>query len=840
MKPESRTRPKLENNLKSSAAERERVKDALRESEDRYRDLVEHSRDLICTHDLDGIILSVNATAIRLMGYDPTDFIGKRSIRDTLAPEVRHLFDDYLARIKRDGFATGLMMVRTRSGEKRIWEYHNTLRTEGVASPIVRGMAHDITERMRAERELQKSQARLELLNTIATQAISGVPIEQLIRHTVERLGERFTKIRVSYSIVDGRGMLTVVHCAHLPGMPPIHGTVSDLSKAPGYLGALRTREPVVVEDVAQDPRAGPLAGLAIIRGIGALLHMAMQHSDGASGLLCFDSPEARKWSDHEIATLRETAEYLSIALRQAHAEQERERAKESLAAEKERLAVTLRSIGDATIATDRKGGIVLMNRVAEKLTGWTQDEALGKPLNDVFRLFREKTRERCYSAVEAVLNTGEAVSFSDNAYLIANDGTERIIGDSATPIRDRNGEIIGVVLVFRDNTEQRKVHEEIIKSSKLESLGVLAGGIAHEFNNILTTIMGNISLALTYPGTDQLLRERLVEAESVCLRAKDLTRKLLTFSKGGAPVKRTVSTARFLKDAACLSSKNSAVRCEFDLASDLWPVEIDEGQMGQVVHNLVCNAQEAMPEGGNLRIQAENFMLEKAKPGLHLPRGAYVKIAINDAGIGIPGENLSKIFDPFFTTKAGASGLGLSSAYSIIKGHDGYTSVESSPGAGTSVYIYLPASAEEIETRRKIEIEPRMGRGRVLVMDDEDTIRELCGTVMNYFGYEAALARDGAEAIELYKQAAAAGEPFDVVMLDIHVPGGMGGKETIKKLREIAPDVKAIVSSGYSDDPVMARFREHGFSGFVAKPYDINDLAQVLSDVLAGKNKPS
>src|SRR5206468_11820163 len=208
--------------LKSAEAERKRIGDALSGSEDHYRDLVEHSRDLICTHDLEGIILSVNEVTVRLMGYDPKDFINKRSIRDILAPEGRHLFDDYLARIKRDGFATGLMMVRTRSGEKRIWEYHNTLRTEGVASPIVRGMAHDITERMRAERELQKSQARLELLNTIATQAISGVPIEQLIRHTVERLGERFTKIRVSYSIVDGRGMLTVVHCAHLPGMPPI------------------------------------------------------------------------------------------------------------------------------------------------------------------------------------------------------------------------------------------------------------------------------------------------------------------------------------------------------------------------------------------------------------------------------------------------------------------------------------------------------------------------------------------------------------------------------------------------------------------------------------------
>ncbi len=512
----------------------------------------------------------------------------------------------------------------------------------------------------------------------------------------------------------------------------------------------------------------------------------------------------------------------------------ERKRKERRLAAEKQCLAVTFRSIGDGIIATDVQGKIVLLNRAAEKLTGWTQSEAAGKHLNEVFHLVDEKDRAPRACPVEETLEAGRESSFTNHTLLIARDGTERIIGHTAAPIKDDQCRSIGVVLAFRDLTEQRKIEEELRKASKLESLGVLAGGIAHDFNNFLTAMLGNISLAMYYANADARVQEKLREAEQACLRAKDLTRRLLTFARGGAPVKKAVSAARFLEDAASFALTGSNVRCKFDLADDLSHVEIDEGQMRQVIHNIVRNAQEAMPEGGTVTVRAENVSIEKWSPILPLQPARYVMITIRDKGIGIAEANLSKIFDPYFTTKDTGSGLGLSTSYSIIKHHGGHISVKSNPGAGTVVRVYLPASDKEVEEKPEAQTRPRQGRGRILVMDDEEIIRKLCREVLIYFGYEAVVASDGAEAIFLYKQAKAAGEPFDAVIMDLTVQGGMGGKEAIKRLRQIDPDVKAIVSSGYSDDPVMANYRDYGFDGVVAKPYEINDLARVLSAVLS------
>jgi PAS domain S-box-containing protein len=509
-------------------------------------------------------------------------------------------------------------------------------------------------------------------------------------------------------------------------------------------------------------------------------------------------------------------------------------RTEEELAAEKERLAVTLRSIGDGVIATDASGRVVLMNEIAEKLSGWTHEEAMGKMLHDVFNIINEQTRVRCEDPVEKVLKNGTIVALANHTVLIDRDGTERVIADSGAPIRDREGNIIGVVLVFRDTTEQQRLAEELMKATKLESIGLLAGGIAHDFNNLLTAIIGNLSLAMisAYPQED--LFQRLSEIEKASLLARNLTQQLLTFSKGGTPIIRTVSVAEQLKETATFVLRGSNIKCELSIPDDLWLVDIDQGQINQVVSNLVINAQQAMPDGGIIEVTAENIM-SNAVNMLPLQAQKYVRISIKDHGIGIQKENLQKIFDPYFTTKKGGSGLGLATCYSIMKRHDGYIAVESEVGIGSTFHIYLPASETKFLPGSAAQERFARGQGKILVMDDHDNIRVLVKEMLSRFGYEVELAKDGTTAIDLYKKARDCGRPFDVVIMDLTVPGGMGGKEAIKRLLEIDSSVKAIVSSGYSNDTIMAEYREYGFSGVIVKPYRIEEMMSVLRKVIGG-----
>ncbi|MDI6794043.1 MAG: PAS domain S-box protein [bacterium] len=526
------------------------------------------------------------------------------------------------------------------------------------------------------------------------------------------------------------------------------------------------------------------------------------------------------------ITTLKQTGEELKK--HRDHLEELVEERTRDLEAERERLAVTLRAIGDGVIATDVEGKIVLINKAAENLTGWTQRDVSGKPLREVFHIINEKTGKRCDDPVKKVLESGGIVRLANGTALIAGDGTKRLIDDSGAPIYDKDNRIIGVVLVFRDVTEKRAMQEELLKVQKLESLGILAGGIAHDFNNILTTILGNINLAQAYyPQQADKVLKKLETAERASLRAKDLTQQLLTFARGGAPIKKIISIAKLLQETTTFALSGANVRSEFSLPDALWPIECDPGQISQVIDNLIINAREAMPEGGIVEVKAENIMIE-AGCALPLPEGKYIKVAIKDQGPGISKEHFQKIFDPFFTTKEEGRGLGLTTVHSIIKRHGGYIELESEPDAGTTFYIYLPASGEKLIEEKEVDRIFR-GEGKILLMDDETDVRETTGGLLKYIGYEVEFTGDGAEAIELYKKAKESGRPFEAVILDLTIPGGMGGKEAVAKLIEIDPEVRAIVSSGYSNDPIMADFREYGFSGVVSKPYKIEELSQAL-----------
>jgi len=495
-------------------------------------------------------------------------------------------------------------------------------------------------------------------------------------------------------------------------------------------------------------------------------------------------------------------------------------------------LATTLRSIGDAVITTDVNGSVTFMNPVAESLTGWRQKDAVRRPLKDVFNIIDEHTGEQIEDPVTRVLRDGVAVGLANNTVLIARDGTKRSIDDSGAPIKDCKGNIMGVVLVFRDITEKRRAERELLKADKLESLGVLSGGIAHDFNNILTSILGNISIAKMFAKPGDKIFERLEEAENDCVRARVLTQKILTFSRGGAPIMKTAFISELLRDSASFALSGSNVRCEFSIPDDLWRIEVDEGQIAQAISNLIINASQAMPGGGVINLLAENIVVDE-KQGIPLNNGGYVKISVTDHGIGIPKEHFQQIFDPYYTTKRGGSGLGLAIAYSIVKRHNGYIDVKSIPGKETTFSIYLPASPKEALAEKESGEKIRGGKGKILVMDDEKMIRDVVGDMLGILGYEAEFAKDGAEAVELYKKAEQSVRPFDAVIMDLTVPGGMGGKEAVRKLAEIDPEVKAIVSSGYSDDPVMADFRKYGFSNVVAKPYNIKELGDALYEVL-------
>ena len=517
----------------------------------------------------------------------------------------------------------------------------------------------------------------------------------------------------------------------------------------------------------------------------------------------------------------------------------ERKHFEQQIDAEKESLAVTLRAIGDGVITCDVNGKIIMMNSEAEKLTGWTYKEANGQPLKSVFDVTvdlatQAKTQKSGYrSEAQSIL-----VNLPETVTLTSKEGTERIIEQVASPIRDNKNEIGGVVLVFRDITERQRSEAERRKAETLEQLGLLAGGIAHDFNNLLTAIIGNISLASLLLPPDDEMATRLDDAKNASMRARDLAQQLLTFARGGAPIKKAASIAKLIQDTVSFSLRGSRNRSEFDCAPDVAPAEIDAGQISQVIANLIVNADQAMPNGGTLYVNCDNFCYDTNDAVIpDLAPGDYVRVRIRDEGVGIPEKYIKRIFDPYFTTKPKGNGLGLATAYSIIKNHNGLMTVESQVHVGTTFTIYLPAAAADqeeliVEAPKKLTGEIS-GTGRVLVVDDEDVIRDLVEFTLTRLGYEVSQAATALQGVEIYQEKLRAGNRFDLVILDLTLPGGMGGKEALKKLIEIDPTVNAIVSSGYATDATMSRYQDFGFRGVIAKPYEAAELGKIVHDVI-------
>ncbi len=372
-----------------------------------------------------------------------------------------------------------------------------------------------------------------------------------------------------------------------------------------------------------------------------------------------------------------------------------------------------------------------------------------------------------------------------------------------------------------------------MVRREKLNSIGLLAGGIAHDFNNILTTVLGNISLALSSTESGNEICQCLADAEKATLHARDLTQQLLTFAKGGTPILKATSIVDIIRESARFVLHGSNVGCRFQLPEDLAAVKADIGQINQVLSNIIINADQAMPDGGEIVISANGVhILESSQ--LPLKPGDYIKIEIKDQGIGISKQHLSKIFDPFFTTKQKGNGLGLATAYSIIQKHDGHLMAESILGKGSTFTIYLPATGSPVKSVAATPMPYKcMQKCHVLIMDDDELIRTMTVKALEKCGCSADITDNGSEAIEFYKKAREVGNPYDLIIMDLTIPGGMGGREAILILREIDPDIKAVVSSGYSSDPIMSNPQKYAFDAGIAKPFKMDALYKTVCETL-------
>lgn len=575
-------------------------------------------------------------------------------------------------------------------------------------------------------------------------------------------------------------------------------------------------KKPAVVADFQQETRF-ELPSLVVEKNIRSALCVPMMLGEEVFGVLIGHTLQPRIFSDEAISIYQSFANQAAVAIKNAmHMH--------SLHASEKKFRALFDSTNDAILIYSLDCRLLEVNRATCERLGYSREELLALPLMQLVG----PPRASLVNELEQLKKNGTGIFES----------AHRKKDGSILPI-EQSCSLIGydtqtaVLCVSRDISERKRLDEERLRTQKLESLGVLAGGIAHDFNNLLTGILGNLSLVrASLPETGEVA-ERLAETEKATFRARDLTQQLLTFAKGGAPIKTEASLAGLIQDAAGFAVRGTKAVCEYDCADDLWLAEVDTGQLGQVLQNLVINAVHAMPEGGTIRLAAKNLTVSPGE--LPLTPGKYVLITIRDHGLGIQPEHLPKIFDPYFTTKQSGSGLGLAVVYSIIASHAGHITVESEQGKGTVFSIYLPSTGKSPHAEKPAEtLSPlRKGQGKILVMDDEELIRDVSTAMLRQLGYEAHAANDGEEAITRYLQAKKDGQPFDLLIMDLTVPGGMGGKEAIAHLRQLDPQVKAVVSSGYANDPIMANFSEYGFCGVAPKPFSLRDISKLLQMIL-------
>ena len=771
---------------------------ALREGEERYRTLVENLNVGVyrSTGDYKGRYLQVNPAMIKIFGYESIEeFMRIPIINVYRQPQDRKKF---LSKIKEYGYVRNEELdLRKRDGDPIKASVTATAQFDEKGDiKWIDGVTEDITERKQAEEALRESE---EKYRSLATTADSMYMVDRDCRYLL--MNERhLSRFGLSLDEIKGR-------------------TYGE------YHSEQANRE--FTETVEHVFESGT-----------PIQHEYRSERDNQYFLRTFSpvkSPDGK-------TTIAVTVVSKDIT--------DRKQVEEKLKESEQRLYNVIQGSPIPAFVIGKDHKVLYWNTALEELTRIKAGEVIGS--TQQWRAFYKADRP-CLAdlLVDQSLDTipqwysGKYIKSQliEEAYEATDFFPE--LGDAgkwlrftAAVIRDFKGNLVGAIETLEDVTERKRAEAELIKVEKLESLGIFAGGIAHDFNNLLSVMLRNIfAVKLSFTdGQQEVFEEEIEIAEKAGLQAKELAHRLITFAKGGEPVRKVGSISQLLINSVDLSLRGSNIKCEFSLPSNLWPVEMDDVQIRQVINNLVVNARESMPEGGNIIIRAQNVNVT-AGNGLPLKEGKYVRWSVKDYGIGIPQEDLQKIYDPYFTTKptgtARGMGLGLAICYSIIKKHDGFIGVESEPGVGSTFFVYLPASPQEGFLKKDTPDKSIIRGGKILVMDDEETVRSATGVVLSYLGYEVEYAKNGNEAIELYRTAKKKEQPYSAVILDLNVPHGMGGREAMNELLAIDPYVKAIITCGYSDDPVIPEFRKQGICRFIDVPYDIEKMKEILDDLL-------
>ncbi len=815
----------------------ERTADLYREMDQRARtvqELKESQRSLStlmsnlpgmayrCRNDKNWTMEFISEGCFDLTGYQQEELVNNSKISFSELiheDDGQQVWDDVQAALEKKEPFQLLYRITTRDGdEKWVWEQGIGVFSDEGELQALEGFVIDITERKRGE----------DAMSALVESTVGGVGQEffdSTVRALAQWLGADCVVIgeAVENNNINAISMIMngemVEHFSYdLSGTPCSEVTSKGFCFYPENVAGSFPEDKYLVNMNAQSYMGLPL----------------FDREGKTIGVLCAISSEKMTLPPKGREVFEIVASRVSVEIERIRSEQAREESEE-------RVRLLLDSTAEAIYGLDLDGNCTFANPACLKMLGYgSVNELFGKDMHALVHHTQadgsHSPTEHC--AVQSTIDNNEGIHEED-MLLWRKDGTSFPAELWAYPISMKE-KVVGAVVTFLDVTERQRTQEEILKTQKLKSVALLAAGIAHDFNNLLASIIGNIGLVkLSMPPEHKRLREMLEKSEKTCLRAGELTNQLLTFARGGAPIKKTVNIGEVVRESVEIVLRGSSILGNAVIPDGLTAVKADEGQVSQVINNLIINAKQAMPDGGIVVVECENVEFGEGSAATGLPSGLkpgkYVRTTVKDEGPGMDEEVLRKIFDPYFTTKETGSGLGLATAYSIIKKHEGLITAESKLGVGSTFYVYLPATEKQIDETDDPGKELYTGTGRVLVLEDEDMVGDFVSELLKSSGYEPFVVKDGEQAVEEYRAAMKAGEPFSAVLADLTIKGGMGGKEAVEKLIGIDPAVRAIVTSGYSNDPVLANYAKYGFKEAVAKPYKALELSKVLHEVING-----
>jgi PAS domain S-box-containing protein len=798
--------------------------------EARYRDLLDRLPETVFEFDLDGRFVYVNRTGLSAFGYTEDDLARGLSVLEMVVPQERVRLRANMARRMAGGKPEGLSYTALRKDGTTFpaLVHASVLYRDGHPAGM-QGQLIDISERVRGEDDLRRRIALEQIIMRTSNRMVAALAPDELdtcIHQALEEIG-RFLAVDRSYVFLfsaDGTHMDNTHEWAAegVSRERPQLQQVPVEQAFPWFNRELRRQHVVPVPSVTELPEEARSEREEFQReGIQSLLCVAMVHRNNLGGFLGLDAVRGqRTFSDDEVALLRVVGAMFMGAI-------ERQRAERALQESEHKYKTLVETTATGFVIIDDRGRVLDANAEYVRMTGRRSLSDIRG--HDVLEWTAKHDVERNRRAVDTCLGKGFIRDLQVDYVRPDESIVPVLINATVVDIADKRQ----IITIIRDMSDRKRLEEEILRSEKLRSVGVLAGGIAHDFNNILTAILGSVSLLQAILHADTQALEHLDEVEKASRRARDLTRQLLTFSRGGEPIKRPFAADPLIRESVTLALRGRASAAEFDLEPELPPIDGDEGQVAQVIRNLVINASQAMEGGGTVHITARACTLRD--DDVHgLSSGRFVVITVRDQGLGIPEEHRSRIFDPYFTTKRDGRGLGLAVSHSIVSGHGGAIVVKSQKGQGSAFIVYLPGAKDSYMTPAPVASPLAQGTGRVLVMDDEEAVRQVAGKILAMLGYQVSFARDGREAVAVWEQAATAGTPFDAVIMDLTVPGGMGGLEAMRALLARDPTAKGIVSSGYSQDPVMANHRAFGFREVLVKPYSVVEVSRAIAGAMA------